>query len=913
MRPRTRRQGRGGAGWAAGTEALPNRDWHTLDASAVERTLGTGRHGLSDAEAGRRFATYGPNVLEQAPPPSALAIFLHQFASPLIYILLVAAGVTTLLGHYIDASVIAVVLLLNAVIGFVQERQAEASVRSLMKLLVPRAHLIRNGEDRDLPSRELVPGDLVLLESGARVPADVRLVAARHLRIDESLLTGESLPVQKTSARVEAEASVMDRRNMAFMGTSVTTGRGRGYVVAVGSGTELGAIADEIRHETRAVPPLQARITRFAHIVAVAVAASAVLAFILGVAIGRGWAEMFLIAVALSVAAIPEGLPVAFTITLARGVHRMARRKAIVRRLPAVETLGSTSVIGSDKTGTLTENRMTVQEIWADGRAWPVPGAHADGRAEEGATPAAGSPLHFTLLAGVLANEASVLPVGGEFEAQGDPTEVALLRAAWRFGLDPEEVRRAHTVQAEIPFESERQYSAVYVRRGDEHRVFLKGAPERVVGMCRAMQRDTGPGALDADSVLDAAHAMADRGLRVLAMAYRIMTGAPPDVEHPPAPEDLVFAGLQGMMDPPREGVREAIRGCREAGIRVLMITGDHAATAQSIGRQLALSTAGTPVLTGTELTRLDDERLDARVGEIAVYARVAPEQKLRIVHALQRRGEIVAVTGDGVNDAPALKAAQIGIAMGRSGTDVAREAADMVLADDNFVSIYAAVEEGRITFDNVRNVTFFLISTGAAAILTILAALALDWPMPFVPAQLLWLNLVTNGLQDVALAFEPGEPGVARRPPRSPREGLLSLLLWERTLIAGAVMALGTLYLFHRTHELTGSLVQAQTVALTTMVLFQNFHIGNSRSEFVSAFRKSPFSNPFLFASAAAALLIHVGALHFGPTQFVLRVEPIDATSWPRIVPVAASVLAVVELHKLLRRRTQPVADRRD
>jgi Ca2+-transporting ATPase len=613
-----------------------------------------------------------------------------------------------------------------------------------------------------------------------------------------------------------------------------------------------------------------------------------------------------MVAVGLAVAAVPEGLPVVFTITLALGVRRMARRQAIIRRLPAVETLGSTTVIGSDKTGTLTENRMTVQEVWAGGRLFKLDDVGPAGEPAEPEALLDHRPLYLTLLAGVLANEAHVYQSedGGDLEIQGDPTEAALLIAAARCGLEHERVRERHRSCAEIPFESERQYSATVRLHKGESVLYAKGAPERMLVMSTAQLADTGPADLDGEAVMAAARDMASRGLRVLAMAYRPLPRVPEPGAPAPEPEALTFLGLQGMMDPPRRGVREAIAGCREAGIRVVMITGDHAATAQAIGAQLGLAAGGDPVLTGAELDRLDDDGLRRRVQEVPVYARVAPEHKLRVVRALQSHKEVVAVTGDGVNDAPALKAADIGIAMGKSGTDVAREASDMVLADDNFVSIYAAVEEGRITFDNVRKVTFFLVSTGVAAIVALLSALLLYWPLPFLPAQLLWLNLVTNGLQDVALAFEPGERGVLRRRPRRVGEGILSPLLWERTVLAGLVMAAGTLALFHWELRVTDSLPRAQTVALTTMVLFQMFHVGNSRSETESIFRRSPLLNPFLLVATVAALAVHVAALYLPWMQFILRVEPIEAEAWIRIVAVASSIIVAVELHKLARSR---------
>ena len=884
------------------------RSWHVLDHGEVESLLDASPRGLTRAEVGIRLERHGPNQIEEAPPPSLWALLLHQFTSPLIYILLLATLVTLALREYADAVVIGAVLALNAVIGFVQERKAEMSVRALMHLVAPHARVIREGREWDVESRELVPGDLVLLESGGRVPADLRLVSATALLVDESLFTGESVPVSKTTARLDRDDLVVgDRTNMVYAGSVVASGRGRGYVVATGGATELGAIAQQVRTAERAETPLQRRMTRFAHVVGIIVVVAAIAAFALGVARGESVADMFIVAVALAVSAIPEGLPVVFTITLALGVRRMARRNAIIRRLPAVETLGSTTVIGSDKTGTLTENRMTVRKIWAGGQTFTVhetgPRA-AEAVQEDGATVevADEQPLSLTLLAGVLTNEAGLVLSDEGYETQGDPTEAALLIAAARLGVDPAAARARYAIHAEIPFEPERQYSASVRLRAAEHAVFVKGAPERVLRMSTRLLTAEGPVELDQARVLEAARELASEGLRVLGMAtgVRAPSAAPDRLQEPAG---LTFVGLQGSMDPPRAGVREAIAGCQESGIRVVMITGDHAATARAIGEQLGIGSRPAPVLTGAELGEMDDAALRARVPEVAIYARVAPEHKLRVVQALQSHGEVVAVTGDGVNDAPALKAAEIGVAMGKSGTDVAREASDMVLADDNFASIYAAVQEGRITFDNLRKVTFFLVSTGAAEVVAILTTLVVQWPLPFLPAQILWLNLVTNGLQDVALAFEPGEPGVLQRPPRPKDEGVVSRLLWERTLVAGLVMAAGTLLLFLWELKESEQIGRAQTVALTTMVLFQMFHVGNSRSERRSVFALSPWSNPFLFVATAAALLVHVAALYLAPTQFLLRVEPLDLGAWARMVVVASTIVVAVEAHKWLRR----------
>jgi magnesium-transporting ATPase (P-type) len=533
--------------------------WHTLAPAEIERLLSTGERGLADAEAAARLERHGPNQVEETPPPSALAILLHQFTSPLIYILLLATAVTVLLHEYLDAAVIAVVLLLNAAIGFTQERKAELAVRALMGLVAPRARVVRGGREVELESRDLVPGDLVLLESGVRVPADIRLAAATALSADESLFTGESVPAAKHAAPLEeAGLAPADRANMVHAGAIIARGRGRGYVVATGRDTELGAIVEHVRREEAPKTPLQQRMDRFARIVGLAVGASALMALGIGVALGEGLAEMFMVAVALAVSAVPEGLPVVLTIALAVGVREMARRNAIIRRLPAVETLGSTTVIGSDKTGTMTENRMTVEAVWAAGKMIAV-GSDGHAGSEGGSVP---GPIAQTLLAGVLTKEAVIVRSDGELEMRGDPTETALFVAAARLGVDPEEARARASVLAEIPFEPDRQYSATLREHDGAPVLFVKGAPERVLAMCTAMLQDGGPAALDRDAVEQAAQSMTSRGLRVLAMASRALPAAPPDGADLPDPEALTFLGLQGMRDPPRDGVREAIAGC---------------------------------------------------------------------------------------------------------------------------------------------------------------------------------------------------------------------------------------------------------------------------------------------------------------------------------------------------------------
>jgi magnesium-transporting ATPase (P-type) len=884
--------------------------WWQLSAAQAMEVLASRDAGLSDEEAQERLRRYGPNELPEERGTSLAGVVLRQFTSPLIYILIVAAVAAALLGEFIDSAIIAAVLLFNALIGTFQEYRAERSMEALRKVASARAHTMRNGREHDLDARELVPGDIVIVEAGAKVPADCRILYAAALEADESLLTGESTTVEKHAEVIEAaEPGAGERANMLVMGSIVTRGRGRGLVVATGAATLLGQIAGSVRETGKAEAPILARMKRFAQYIALIVLVSSAVSFSLGLALGYDPDDLFLTLVALMVASIPEGLPIVMTVTLAIGVSRMARRNVIIRRLPAVETLGSTTVIGSDKTGTLTQNRMTVGRISAGGRDYRVSGG---GYSLEGEIALDGQPasieddeaLRLILLAGVLNNEAYIEEAEGneddEFEVQGDPTEIALLVAAAKAGIWKEPASEEYPRWAEVPFNPEERYAATFTHHGDKELTFVKGAPEEVLAMC---DRALGEEGLDRERVLEVAQEMAGDGLRVLGFAFREEERRERPAGHIPDHRGgLTFLGLQAMIDPPRDEVKRAIQGCQEAGIRVLMITGDHAVTGLAIARELGIANEDDTAITGADLDGMDDEQLSEVVTKVPVYARVSPQHKLRVVLALQDRDEVVAVTGDGVNDGPALKAANIGVAMGRSGTDVAKEASDMVITDDNFVSIFAAVEEGRIVFDNVRKVTFFLIATGAAVILAVLASIVFDFDLPFLPAQLLWLNLVTNGVQDVFLAFEPGEKDVLKRKPRPHNEGIISPLLWERTAISGVVMAIGTVLLFLHEIDSGASLEEARTVALTTMVLFQVFHIGNSRSEHRSAFARSPLLNPLLLMGTAIALLVHAGSLHWGPTQNILRVEPLSLETWLTMALVASSIVVVNEVHKLIR-----------
>ncbi|MCS7298309.1 MAG: HAD-IC family P-type ATPase [Bacteroidia bacterium] len=863
---------------------------HAASVEEVASTLHTTPQGLSSHEAERRLKQVGPNHIQKAPSISLWKILWHQFSSPFIYLLIAAVGISLLLGDYVDAIVIAAVLILNAIIGFIQEYNAERAVEALRSMTAPQATVLRNGVEQRIPAAHLVPGDVVLLESGVRVPADIRLSETILLQVDESLLTGESNPVYKDPSILPADTLLADRKNMVYAGTIITSGRGRGYVVATGALTELGRIAESLSQTERGRIPLLERMERLAKIIGIFILSGIALIFSLGLLFGYSLVEMFKVGVGVAVAAIPEGLPIVLTVTLGRRVWAMARRNALVRRLAAIETIGRATVIGSDKTGTLTENRMTVQVFWTDGTKWkPNP-------LNKGEIDALQS---LALEISILSNEAELADERYRESGSGDPTDLALLWAAVEAGYSPKALRAAQPEALRIPFEPELRYSASFRQKSESgYTLYVKGAPEKVISLCSHRLTREGPVPIDSSFILEAVASLAQEGMRVLGLAYK------PELSALPSPpfllSDLIFVGLVGLMDPPRAGVPQAVADCHAAGIRVLMITGDHAATAQAIAAQIGIFTP--EVITGEILQQLSPEQLEEKIEKVNVYARVSPQQKLEIVRLLQKKGEIVAVTGDGVNDAPALKAAHVGISMGKEGTDVAREASDIILADDNFVTIRNAVEEGRIAFQNIRNATFFLLSTGAASIILFLIAILLGWPMPILPAQLLWLNLVTNGLQDVAMAFEPALPGLMRQKPRPPNEGIISPVLWERTLLVALLMAGVIAYLFWYEYHLTGDLAKAQTVALTTFVLFQNFHIGNARSEYLSAFRLSPFRNPFLMGAAITALGIHAAALYLPPTQFVLRVVPIEWEAWLRSILFALSVIGVGEAHKWIR-----------
>lgn len=882
-------------------------NWYQLPIKEIMQKLGTSEEGLTDNEVTARLGQYGLNKLVEEEKISRLKILLHQFTSPLIYILLVAAVVTAILKEYIDTSVIMAVVAINAIIGYIQEYRAEQGVRALKKMLIPKARVLRNGKEKEINSEELVPGDVVLLASGTKVPADLRLIKTYELKIEEAMLTGESVPAEKSIAIIsEDNLTPGDQKNMAFMGTVVVSGRAKGIVVETGSKTVLGSIALEVKEIGVTKAPLQKKIENFAKYIGFIVMAASVVLFSIGIVIGESIQDMFMTAVAAAVAAIPEGLPIVVTIAMAIGVARMARQNAIIRKLPAAETLGSTTVICSDKTGTLTKNEMTVRLIYDGEHIFDVSGSGYEPKGEilHGQMSVKSEEkerLLQVLRVGLLCNESNIYEEDGQYKVDGDPTEGSLIVSAMKAGLKPEEEKKRYPQIAIIPFESEHGYMATLHRHGGKKYVFVKGAPEKVLDMCAWSADDNGSRKKE---ILHIASNFAKEGMRVLAFAYR---EAPHDMEeltHHDLASGMIFAGLQGMIDPPRPESIDAVDGCKQAGIRTVMITGDHAVTAVSIAKKLGLGGTDTKVISGKELETMSDEELAQKVKDVSVYARVSPHHKLRIVQQLKKHGEIVAVTGDGVNDAPALKEAHIGIAMGKTGTDVAKEASDMVLVDDNFASIFNAVREGRILFDNIRKVVFFLIPTGIATIISIIATLVLGIPMPYVPTQLLWINIVTNGLQDVALAFEPGEKGIINRPPRDPCEGILSRLLIERTFLVALIISGGVVYNFISALHEGVSIEKARSVAMTTMVFFQFFQAWNSRSEIQSVFRINPLSNLFLFYSMIAAFFAQLAVLYVPALQWVFKTEPLTKMEWVNVGAITTTIIIAVEIDKWIRRR---------
>ncbi len=891
----------------AASDAPAETAWHTLPRDVVERMLETTDVGLVSSEAVARLQRWGRNELPQTPPPPWWEIAFRQFRSPLIYILGLAAVLSLAINEHTDAAFIAAVLLLNALIGGSQEWKAEQSAQALKKLLQIRASVERDGETREISAEDLVPGDIVWLESGNRVPADMRLLHAHGLEIDESLLTGESLAVLKDASWTgEETTSLGDRVNMAFAGSTVTRGRGMGTVVDTGLRTHVGRLARDVEESEGGRPPLLERMEQFTRVIAVVVLTAAAVIGTVGVLFGgQTVTEMCLFSVALAVSAIPEGLPVAMTVALAIATTRMAKRGVIVRKLTAVEGLGSCTLIATDKTGTLTVNAQTIREVrLATGETFDVTG---EGFTPDGQILRSGLPidpysdrgLESLARAGVLCSEADLHHRNGRWVWRGDAVDLAFLAFGHKLNWIREQALARHPQVNQIPFEPERQFAASYHDFEDGVRVLVKGAPERVLDMCHLPDDDV-------EELHAAADEMADRGFRVLALAEGAATGITADMT-PPEPAGLTFLGYAGMIDPLRPRVREAVHQAQQAGVNVWMVTGDHRVTALAIARDLAMASDPRQVMIGSDLVGKTSDELEALVPQFSVFARVGPHQKLQIVDAARKAGHFVAVTGDGVNDAPALRIANIGVAMGESGTDVAREAAELVISDDNFATIVGGIDEGRIAFDNIRKVIYLLISTGAAELVMVALAVLSGMPLPLLPVQLLWLNLVTNGIQDVALAFEPGEGDTLYRKPRPPREPIFNRLMIERTLIAALVMGGTGFGWFAWTLGFDwndAQLAAARNSTLLLFVLFENVHIGNCRSETKSAFGLSPLRSPILLVGVVTAFLVHLLAMQVPFGQRILGTGPVTITKWFMLLGLSLTVLLTMELHKWAWRR---------
>jgi P-type Ca2+ transporter type 2C len=882
---------------------------HSLSIDRVLKELDSSPHGLSRYEAAKRLQKFGPNTLPKSEPPNIGKIFLRQFLSPLIYILLIAAVVSVMLAELSDALFIGTVLLINAIVGTSMEYSAERSASSLQAMVRTKVRVIREGDAFEIDSEELVLGDIVLLESGNKIPADLRLLNSHALEIDESLLTGESLPVGKDVDSIfDVDVPIADRINMAFAGTLVIRGRARGLVVATGLATEIGKLAKYLlRSDVK--PPLSVRMEKFVFKVALAVSVAILIIFVVEIVRGKSIQEVFLESVALAVSAIPEGLPIALTVALAIGMRRMAARNVIVRRLIAAETLGSCDFIASDKTGTLTMNELTVRRIAICGESpWEVMG---EGIVPEGEIRTVhGKPLEPEMsllkriaLVSVICNEGFLGREDSKWVYYGDTVDIALLVMAHKIGITQNEVLISYPPKNEISFEPERKFAATLNGTNGRRFAFVKGAPEKVLQMCSFMASSDGDRAIDLIVAEKTAQDLAMEGYRVLALSSGELFLERDEAFSEEQLNGLTLLGFVGMIDPLRPEAKCAVIQCRKAGIKVGMVTGDHPITAFAIARELRMAESMEEVVTGRMLGEAKSPRsLDALTSQARVFARVEPSQKLQIIESLMRQGYTVAVTGDGANDAPALKAAHVGVAMGRGGTDVARESSDLVITDDNFASIVAGIEEGRIVYSNVRKVIFLLISTGAAEIALFFLALYVNLPLPLLAVQLLWLNLVTNGIQDVALAFEPGEGGEMSRPSGPSKEPIFNRIMIERVVLSALIIGGLSFGLYYRLLNIGWDLEEARNMVLLLMVLFETIQVFNSRSETRSAFAINPLRNPFLFFGTLAALSVHVIAMYTPGLSDVLQIEPVTMQDWLFLTGIALTMLLAMEIYKLAR-----------
>ncbi|SET46927.1 calcium-translocating P-type ATPase, SERCA-type [Paenibacillus sp. NFR01] len=897
---------------------METKSWHRLGAEELQQKFGVRpESGLSGQEAADRLAESGPNELSEGKAISPFTLLLNQFKDFMVLVLMGATLVSGLLGEYLDAVTIIAIIILNGVLGFVQEFRAERSLRALKQLSAPSAKVLRGGKQETVPARLLVPGDIVLLESGDRVPADVRWLECSALYAEESALTGESLPVSKHAEPIQAEDIPLgDQKNIGFMGTMVTRGTGKAIVIRTGMATEMGKIADLIQNTESQETPLQHRLEQLGKILIYLSLALTIVVVLAGILHGQPAVSMFLAGVSLAVAAIPEGLPAIVTIALALGVQRMIKRKAIVRKLPSVETLGCASVICSDKTGTLTQNKMTVTKMWTGGRSLDVTG---EGYAPVGQILDKGKAvdlkhdqsLRRMLQVGALCNNAEIVETypadsrgkrkGKEkvgdtdkgagvqpvWELKGDPTEGALVALSAKMGLTAQSLAVTYSREREFPFDSERKLMSVLVSHPGGRMICTKGAPDVLLNNCAYMLWEGGVVPCTPtlrQKVLEANEAMASGALRVLGMAYRELRSGEEAGSEKEAESQLVFVGLAGMIDPPRREVRDAISVTRRAGIKTVMITGDHGTTAEAIAHQLGILQRGGTVLTGSQLTRMSDDELDKVSDNVAVYARVSPEHKLRIVKSLQRRGHVVAMTGDGVNDAPAIKAADIGISMGITGTDVTKEASALVLGDDNFSTIVAAIEEGRNIYENIRKFIRYLLASNVGEILTMFFAMLLGLPLPLVPIQILWVNLVTDGLPAMALGVDQPEKDLMEHKPRGAKENIFARRLGWKIISRGLLIGVCTLAAFWLTLRVDpGSpqqLILAQSVAFATLVMAQLIHVFDCRSS-RSIFYRNPLQNKYLVLAVLSSVLLMLAVMYIPVLQPVFKTVPLGLREW--------------------------------
>ncbi|MGD6833252.1 cation-translocating P-type ATPase [Sutcliffiella halmapala] len=873
--------------------------WHEMRTEeVVEKINSNVKSGLSESEAKNRLLQFGTNELQEAERPNAFLVFLEQFKDFMVVVLLAATLISGLLGEYIDAVAIIAIVIINGVLGFFQERKAERSLQALKELSAPQVSVLRDKEWRKVASREIVAGDVVKFSSGDRIGADMRIVQASSLEIEESALTGESVPAVKRDTPVQGgDISIGDQENMAFMGTLVTRGSGVGIVVATGMNTAMGQIADLLQSAETTITPLQRKLEQLGKILIIVALFLTLLVVILGVIQGHDMYEMFLAGVSLAVAAIPEGLPAIVTVALSLGVQRMIKQKSIVRKLPAVETLGCASVICSDKTGTLTQNKMTVTHAWSGGKTWTVTGNGYDPAGEfianDAKDPTQNKSLQQLLTFGLICNHANILEKNNQFVLDGDPTEGALAVAAMKAGYTKEGLLNEFAIVKEYPFDSERKMMSMVVE-DKQGKLFLitKGAPDVISGVSEFILWEGKKQLFTAkyeSIVKDTVHVLASQALRNIAVAFKPLNHYHHNMTEKDVEKELTLIGIQGMIDPPRPEVKQAVKECKEAGIKTVMITGDHIVTAKAIAADIGILPMGGKVLEGKELQKMTQEELEEMVDDVYVFARVSPKAKLSIVKALQKKGHIVAMTGDGVNDAPAIKASDIGIAMGITGTDVAKEASSLVLLDDNFATIKSAIKEGRNIYENIRKFIRYLLASNVGEILVMLFAMLLALPLPLVPIQILWVNLVTDGLPAMALGLDQAESNVMKRRPRHPKEGVFARGLWWKIISRGFLIGLVTLIAFiivYRQHP--DELIYAQTVAFATLVMAQLIHVFDCRSE-RSIFHRNPFQNLYLVGAVISSVILMLIVIYYPPLQTIFHTVSLAPEEWLLIMGLAS------------------------